>query len=226
MAVDNIEPVEFHRAQMKVLFSICALSLCVLSAAWGEAPEPMQPTVASTSPDFAFAKGAKEFQDVTGVFSFFDRGGNNRPSVDYAVNSLRLGYMLSNPHGSNFLAGNFELLGEVFAGGIYNGPGNVLAGSTLIFRYNFIQPRARIIPYLEIGAGGVYTDISESESRGLISLPVEFNLQGNGGLRYMLNDRWSLVFEAAYRHVSNATIKLPNYGLDNIGGNVGLGFSF
>ena len=45
-------------------------------------------------------------------------------------------------------------------------------------------------------------------------------------MRYMLNDRWSVVVEAAYRHVSNAEIKKPNFGLDNIGGNVGFGFSF
>ena len=54
-----------------------------------------------------------------------------------------------------------------------------LAGARLIFRYNFVQPQARIIPYLQIGAGGVYTDIGEKESRGLISLPVEFNLQAS-----------------------------------------------
>lgn len=173
-----------------------------------------------------FNKGSKEFQSVTGAFFFFDRGGNNRPSVDLSVTSLRLGVMLSNPHGSSLLAGNFEFLGEVFAGPIIEGPGNVTAGATLFIRYNFVQPRARIIPYLQIGAGGVYTDISEKESRGLVSLPVEFNLQGVGGTRIMLNDRWSLVVEAGYRHISNATIKLPNYGVDSVGGNLGFGFFF
>lgn len=89
--------------------------------------------------------------------------------------------MLSDPHGSSFLAGNFELLGEAFAGPIFGDLGNVLAGATLFLRYNFIQPRARLIPYLQIGAGGVYTDFSEKESSGLISAPVEFNLQGVAG---------------------------------------------
>ncbi len=101
-----------------------------------------------------------------------------------------------------------------------------MTGATLIFRYNFVQPRARLIPYLQIGAGGVYTDIGERESRGLISLPVEFNLQGIGGTRLMLNDRWSLVIEGVYRHISNAEIKKPNHGIDSVGGNVGFGFFF
>lgn len=211
---------------MKIIFSFCALALVAITAAHGGALEPRPETVARPSSDQAFAKGAWEFQDVNGAYFFFDTGQNNRPAIDYAVNSLRLGLMLYDPKGPGLLAGNFEVLGEIFAGGIFDGPGNVLAGSTLIFRYNFIQPQARIIPYLQVGGGGVYTDIGEAESLGLISLPVEFNLQANAGMRYMLNDRWSLVIEGAYRHISNAEIKKPNFGLDNIGGNIGFGFSF
>jgi len=83
-----------------------------------------------------------------------------------------------------------------------------------------------VIPYMQIGAGGVYTDISERDSQGLISEPVEFNLQGTGGLRFMLNRRASLLVEADYRHVSNAQIKLPNRGIDSVGGAIGFGLNF
>src|SRR5262249_40191409 len=137
----------------------------------------------------AFARGSHEFQSITGVFYFFDRGGNDGPSVDAAVQSLRLGWMLSSPRGRGFFAGNWEFLGEVFGAGIFQGPGSVEAGGTLLIRYNFIQPEARLIPYMQIGAGGVYTDITERDSRGLVSEPVEFNLQGTGGLRFMLSRR-------------------------------------
>ena len=41
-----------------------------------------------------------------------------------------------------------------------------------------------------------------------------------------LDDRWSLVLEADYRHISNAEIKKPNFVIDSVGGNVGFGFSF
>ncbi|MBA2433807.1 MAG: acyloxyacyl hydrolase [Chthoniobacterales bacterium] len=94
------------------------------------------------------------------------------------------------------------------------------------FSLQLVQPHTPLIPYLQVGAGGVYTNIGERESRGLISLPVEFNLQATGGTRLMLNDRWSLVLEAGYRHISTAEIKKPNYGIDSIGGNVGFGFFF
>ena len=85
---------------------------------------------------------------------------------------------------------------------------------------------ARIIPYLQIGAGLVYTDVSEKESRGLVSLPVEFNLQGTLGLRFMVNQRWSIVAEAEYRHISNAAIQKPNFGINTVGGNLGFGLFF
>ena len=211
---------------MKTVFTLCTLFFLATSVARAGTAEPEPELVARPSTENAFAKGKLELQDVSGAYFFFDTTRNNRPAIDYSLNSLRLGVMLYDPTGPGLLAGNFELMAEIFGGGIFEGPGNVLAGSTLIFRYNFVQPQARLIPYLQIGAGGVYTDIGEEESRGLISLPVEFNLQAITGVRYMLNDRWSVVVEAAYRHVSNAEIKKPNFGLDNIGGNVGFGFSF
>jgi len=224
-AVDKVLSLAFDRAQMNKAFVSCALALLACASARAGVEQPVA-TVAHHNFDDNFSKWSKEFQNVTGAFFFFDRGGNNRPSIDLAVDSLRLGLMLSNPRGSNFLAGNFELLGEAYAGPIFEGPGDVTAGLTLFIRYNFIQPQARVIPYLQIGAGGVYTDISEEKSGGLVSLPVEFNLQSVGGTRIMLNDRWSLVIEAGYRHISNATIHLPNYGIDSVGGNLGFGFFF
>ena len=211
---------------MKRFFVSCLLALGMLAGARAgtETPPPMEPT--RQLPEANFAAGAKEFQSVLGYFAFFDTTQNNRPSIDYSLATLRLGIMLNDPWSLGLFSGNFELLGEIFAGPVVEGPGDVLAGASLVFRYNFVQPQAKIIPYAQIVGGGVYTDIPENESRGLISLPVEFNLQAALGSRFMLNDHWSLVVEAAYRHISNAEIKKPNYGIDSVGGNVGFGFSF
>ncbi|HSU86881.1 MAG TPA: acyloxyacyl hydrolase [Chthoniobacterales bacterium] len=208
----------------KLLPAFVAL-LISTTAGFGGVEEPVASTLARET-ESNFSRGAKEFQNVSGAFFFFDTTQNNRPAIDFALDSLRLGIMLNDPWQAGPLSGNFELLGEIFGGGIFNGPGDVMAGATLVMRYNFVQPHARLVPYLQIGAGGVYTNIGEEESRGLISLPVEFNLQGIVGARVMLNDRWSLVLEGAYRHISNAEIKKPNYGIDSGGGNVGLGFFF
>jgi hypothetical protein len=205
---------------------IAGVSMALFLSAAGlmAGSEPMQSQIMST--DAAFEKGAHEFQNVTGVFFYFDTTRNNRPAVDFALNSTRVGWMTYNPCGPGILRGNFELLAELFAGGIFDGPGEIMAGATLLFRYNFVQPDAVIVPYAQIGGGGVYTNIGTEESGGLISLPVEFNLQATIGSRFMINRRWSIVAEGTYRHISNATIKLPNFGIDAVGGSLGFGFSF
>ncbi len=212
--------------KMKKLLASCVLAflgtlpgMCIA----GEEPIPLTMT---REPEGNFSRGSREFQNVVGPYFYFTATDNERPSIDFLVNSTRFGFMLNDPYRAGAFSGNFELLGEVFGAGIFEGPGDVMAGATLIFRYNFVQPHTPLIPYLQVGAGGVYTNIGERESRGLISLPVEFNLQATGGTRLMLNDRWSLVLEAGYRHISTAEIKKPNYGIDSIGGNVGFGFFF
>ena len=136
-----------------------------MTAAYAGVEQPVL-TAMTREAESNFSRGAKEFQNVTGAFFFFDTTQNNRPAID----SLRLGIMLNDPWRVGPLSGNFEFLGEVFGGGIFDGPGNIMTGASLVMRYNFVQPRARLVPYLQIGAGGVYTDIGEQESHGLISL--------------------------------------------------------
>ena len=138
-----------------------------------------------------FGSGAWEVEDLIGGYFLFDRGGNQRVTVDYLINNVRLGAMLYNPTGPGFLRGNVEALGEVFAGGIFHGPGTAVAGLTGFLRYNFVQPGARIVPYFQGGGGIIYTDITAEESDNAVSLPVEFNLQAIGGLRFIVNSHWS-----------------------------------
>ncbi len=174
-----------------------------------------------------FAHCSWEFENMVGAFYLFDRGGNNRPSIDYVVDSARVGLMLYNPTGPGILRGNVELLGEVFGGGIFHGPGNYVTGMSIFFRYNFIQPNARIVPYYQAGGGGVYTDIEHGAASGnAISQNWNFNLQSIGGIRFLINSQWSINLEASYRHISNAGLSDPNYGIDQVGGALGFGYKF
>lgn len=174
-----------------------------------------------------FARHNWEIETLGGAFFLFDRGGNERPSIDYALSSTRLSVMLYDPCGPGALRGNVELLGELFAGPIFYGPGNFATGVTLFVRYNFIQPDARVVPYFQAGGGGVYSDIEEGAASGnAVSLSVNFNLQATGGVRFNVNPRWSILAEATYRHISNASLSTPNYGIDQLGGALGVAFSY
>lgn len=174
-----------------------------------------------------FTPGAWELEDLIGSYFLFDRQGNQRVAVDYVINTTRLGIMLYNPQGPGVLRGNLEFMGEVFAGSIFQGPGDFLTGLTFFFRYNFVQPDARIVPYFMVGGGGVYTDIEHGAAASdAIGSDLEFNLQAVFGLRFLLNSKWSINAEGGYRHISNASLAHPNYGIDQAGGALGVGFSF
>jgi outer membrane protein W len=147
--------------------------------------------------------------------------------MDIAINSVRVGYMFNDPTFSRRARGNVQVLAEVFGGRFSTVPGDMVAGATLFLRYNFIQPNARIVPYLQGGAGLVYSDFAHgAEGGNAVSLDVNFNLQASAGLRFNVNSKWSILVEGGYRHISNASLSDPNYGIDQVGGSAGFAFSF
>ncbi len=85
-----------------------------------------EPIVERQPNDNPFARGTKEFQELAGGFRFFQfhNTNNDYPSIDYVIDTLRLGVMLNDPHGSGLFAGNFEFLGEVFGGAIVRRTGH------------------------------------------------------------------------------------------------------
>ncbi len=208
---------------MKFLLLLALVFGCVLPLS-SKAQEAIENRLALHD---RFAHGSWEFENMVGSYYLFDRTGNVRPSVDYVIDSARFGIMLYNPTGPSLLRGNFEFLGEAFGGDIFHGPGSVLAGVSMFLRYNFIQPGARLVPYYQFGGGGVYTDIAHGPAAGnAIGADFEFNLQSILGLRVLLNSKWSINLEGSYRHISNASLAEPNYGIDQVGGAIGVGYHF
>ena len=173
-----------------------------------------------------FDKGRKEFQSLTGAFWSFTPSTSTRATVNSTLSSYRLGIMLNDVSGSGFLRGNFEFLLEGFGGTIYQGPGNALGGATLQLRYNFVQPDTRWVPYYQIGAGGVYSDMYKDRARSTVGSALNFNLQSAVGLRYLVNDQWAVSLEGGYRHISNAGFSNRNAGLNSVGAQIGLSYFF
>ncbi len=173
-----------------------------------------------------FEKGAKEFQSLTGIYSSFSPDGTPRPTLNSTMTSFRLGIMLDDVRWSGCLRGNYEFLFEVFGGAIYQGAGNGLGGATLQLRYNFVQPDTRWVPYFQIGAGGVYSDMHKDSTRAVVGSALNFNLQSAIGLRYLVDDRWAVSIEGGMRHNSNAGITRRNAGLNSLGGQVGVSCFF
>jgi hypothetical protein len=100
---------------------------------------------------------------------------------------------------------------------VTKGPGSFLASASLLWRYNFVQPDARLVPYLQLGAGALDNDIHTGYGQREIGEAFEFVLQGDVGLKYMISNRWAVSAEGGYRHISNADLASRNEGLNSIG---------
>lgn len=208
---------------MKFVCAAALLSFAVSTYAGQEISAGKETKGVLTTP---FDQGRNEFQLGVGYHFSFNNGGDFRPDLQDLDLNLRYGWMVTSPAGDGFFRGNWELLAELWGGAVTEGPGNVITGLTFLVRYNFIQPDAKCVPYFQVGVGGVYNDIHDSEPQRLIGQAFEFNLQAAFGLRYLFNESTALYLEGGYRHLSNANMADRNLGLNSLGVQVGVSWFF
>lgn len=146
----------------------------------------------------------------------------NRPTLNYTISELQLGYMLTDVAGPSLWRGNWEVASGVFGGTAFEGAGDDVAGATLWLRYNFVPRQPRFAPYLHAGAGLTYTDIN----RRLVGQDFNFNLNLGAGLRYLLSSHWSVNLEYRYQHISNANLADRNLGVNAHGPMLAVSFFF
>jgi len=173
-----------------------------------------------------FDRGTWELEGGAGWFGSFSTTSARRVTINYQLEDLRLGWMYDSPRHSGLLRGNNEFLVEVFGGPVTKGPDAYLAGGSLLWRYNFVQPDARLVPYIQLGCGALGNNIDQDKGQREVGQGFEFVLQGDVGLKYLINDRWAVSAEAGYRHISNAGLAPRNEGLNSIGGLMLVSYSF
>jgi Lipid A 3-O-deacylase (PagL) len=148
-------------------------------------------------------------------------GAYNKNRLDYELNTeiFSLRYQLTNPAGPWFLRGNWEISALLLGSVIIDGPESYFAGLGAGLRYYFVQPRARLVPFIEVRGGAGFTD-----SRGYRDAQQQdftFCYMLGAGLRYDLNRYLSLTASAIDQHLSNSYITSPNYGFDSSGFSLG-----
>jgi lipid A 3-O-deacylase len=131
---------------------------------------------------------------------------------DWWLATVDLEWILSDVVGKDrWYRGNWEIAFEIFGGQQFEPSSAYLVGFTPLLRYDFALGH-RWVAFVQGGSGGSLTDIRDGD----LSTMFEFNLQAGVGAHYFIRDDLSLTFQARLIHLSNASLELPNLGVNNL----------
>jgi len=152
-----------------------------------------------------------------------------RPRLTYGEFGINIGRMLTSPSapwGQAGLRGNVELLGNAFGAYSFDGPEGFLGGVRVLLRYNFVQPRAQLVPFLQGGVGILGTNIYRDRSQRIIGSGFEFCESVGIGTRWFFTPRCAAILTIEFEHISNAGITRRNWGINSLGGTAGMAWFF
>ena len=153
--------------------------------------------------------------------------GAINPPTDYQIGTfflterIRWGVIRSD----SWLRGYNQFYISGIAEPIFKGIENHYLGFNVGFRYNFVQPNWRLVPYFSggVGAGGID---SHPEVPGGQGQDFTFNILSAAGVSYIVNDHWKVEVGALYQHFSNRGQTDPNPSLNLFGPQLGVSYSY
>ena len=161
--------------------------------------------------------GGREWQVWSGGGHSVPGGTRNTGVWNFG---LRYGWILSRPHGPGFLKGRFEYAVDAVPAFLVSQPGNTAFGAgfnPIDLKWNFAT-RGRVVPYLEIGGGTLFTNHDVPAGTNT----VNFTSSGVFGV-HVVGDHYAWSIEARYMHISNAGLVSPNPGINTFQVRVGVG---
>ena len=208
-----------------------------LSVPGSDAKLAVSPNSKSVEPDdlasHIFVEDRITLEFMTGAMFSPSGVGPVVPVFNYQQNNVRLGWMLDSPDSwgpqagiDDPLRGNFEAILEATGSYVWYSFGTYMVGVTGLVRYNFVQPNWIVVPYIQGGAGVIYTNARNWADQDAIGANVEFTPQCAGGLKFLLDKNWIFNVEGSFQHISNANTSARNQGVNAYGGFVGFTYVF
>ncbi len=158
------------------------------------------------------AQGIGQWLQEFGVFTGYLKGSLKEQKDFNAVPvGLRFGFDLK-PFTKKFgfePKGMLELIYEPFISVITEPDSNMEMGFPFFFRYSY-PLTSKIYPFIEVGTGPYYMTLHTYEQ----STQFNFASQGGAGISYFFKENVAINIEYRKRHVSNASIKSPNGGIE------------
>ncbi len=105
--------------------------------------------------------------------------------------------------------GDLNFVIEPFINTVIEPDTNIEVGSNFLIKYVFPLTK-KLQPYIKGGVGALYMSQDTKEQ----GTKYNFLPQVGGGIRYFIKDDVALNVEYRFRHLSNASIKSPNSGID------------
>ena len=187
---------------------------------------PACPPDACGPDDGPFACGTTSVQYLIGGFCS-GRPGPEVPSFDYVLASARFGWVATPVEDRWIGRGAYEWLLDLSAAGVTtSGYGDYFFRQSVYLRHNWVEPGSRLVPYLQLGFGAIYTDTYKDRSQGAIGQQIEFITRLEAGLHYFVAPNMSLDVEGGLQHISNAGHAERNDGVNAWGGQIGLTYYF
>jgi hypothetical protein len=187
----------------------------------GPAPQTSEITIWTNGLGNGFRPGVQTLNGEAGG-SYGLNAFGSRQAHHLVLGSLSYGYMRSPVRNADhWYRGNWEWRAELFGGEQFSPTDDWILGLTPHLRYN-LATGTRLIPFVDGGAGVTFMRADQPD----LSSDFEFNLQGGTGVHYFVRNNLAVTVEARYFHISDAGIRHPNYGLNGVGGMIGLTWFF
>jgi hypothetical protein len=99
---------------------------------------------------------------------------------------------------------------EPFFGFVFQPEKNIEVGTSFLFKFGLVPETWKLQPYIKLGTGMVFM------SQHTIEQSTQFNfISGCGaGFHYFFKENNAITIEYRFRHLSNASIKDPNNGIN------------
>lgn len=172
-----------------------------------------------------FAAGSTSTQILVGAYHSIPLGPRI-PAFNYVPVSIRQGWMLTDPEDYGWGLTNFECVLDFTAAAITSNYGNWFFGPSFLLRSNWLELGPTVVPYTQLGVGGVYNDAYRDQTQEAIGGYFEFYLHAEAGLRWFIAPNLSLDLEGGLQHISNGGTFRRNLGVNALGAAVGLTYYF
>lgn len=144
----------------------------------------------------------------------------NPLNSSFATEMMGARYRLTGVGGPGILRGSLQGSVTFVGSAIIEGAESYYAGLSLGLHYDFVQPHARVVPYIELRGGPGFTDSTGLRYSQQQDLTFTYLL--SAGIRYDINRQWTATLGAVDQHFSNFYLAEKNYGIDSVGINLGL----